>query len=234
MQPSASVYLIPSFLSADAQASIPAYVLETVHQTQVIFAENERTARRFLKAMDQRFPIDAFEWHTMNPENPGHESSFRQCLRDGKKVSVISEAGCPGVADPGQELVAIAHQMNVPVYPLVGPNSILLALMGSGMNGQQFEFMGYLPIKTEERNRKIREMDLRIQKTGITCIFIETPYRNNALVDCLLQTAAQETRLCIAIDLTGKSQSIQTKPIGAWRKNKPDLPKIPVIFLLGK
>jgi 16S rRNA (cytidine1402-2'-O)-methyltransferase len=234
MQPIASVHLIPSFLSQDAHASIPSYVMETVRQTQVIFAEQERTARRFLKAMDSSFPIDAFEWHTMSTENTGYESAFRQCLRDGKKVSVISEAGCPGIADPGQELVAIAHQMNVPVYPLVGPNSILLALMGSGMNGQHFEFMGYLPIKPDDRNKKIREMDLRIQKTGITCIFIETPYRNNALVDSLLQSVQKDTRLCIAVDLTGKSQSIQTKSIREWEKNKPDLPKIPVIFLLGK
>jgi 16S rRNA (cytidine1402-2'-O)-methyltransferase len=234
MQSSASVYLIPSFLSEDAKSSIPPYVMDGVRNCQVIFAEHERTVRRYLKAMDSSIQIDAYEWHKLHPDNPDYLGAFRQCLQAGKQIAIISEAGCPGIADPGQELVAVAHTMHAKVLPLVGPSSILLALMGSGLNGQHFEFIGYLPIKPEERIKKIREIDSRIQKIGITSMFIETPYRNQPLLESLLQNTLAETKLCLATDLTGKNESIQTKTVQEWKQNKPELPKMPTIFLLGK
>jgi 16S rRNA (cytidine1402-2'-O)-methyltransferase len=230
----ASVYLIPSFLSENTTNTIPAYVMDAVRNSTVIFAENQRTTRRFLKAMDPSIQIDTFQWYTIQHETSEHIAEFRKCIQDEHIISIVSEAGCPGIADPGQELVAIAQEMSIPVIPFVGPNSILLSLMGSGLNGQHFEFVGYLPVKTNEREKKIKEIDIKIQKTGVTVIFIETPYRNNSLMESILQSTHPNTRLCVAVDLTGTHQSIQTKSILEWKKTKLELPKIPVIFLLGK
>jgi 16S rRNA (cytidine1402-2'-O)-methyltransferase len=230
----ATVYLIPSFLSENATSTIPDYVMDAVRNSTVIFAENQRTTRRFLKKMDPSIQIDAFQWYTIQQESSDHITEFRKCIQEGHAISIVSEAGCPGIADPGQELVAIAQENSIRITPLVGPNSILLSLMGSGLNGQHFEFVGYLPVKPIEREKKIKEIDIKIQKTGATVIFIETPYRNNSMMESILQSGHPNTRLCLAVDLTGTQQSIQTKSLQEWKKSALEIPKMPVIFLMGK
>ncbi|MFN8246208.1 MAG: SAM-dependent methyltransferase [Ferruginibacter sp.] len=227
-----TVYLIPSLLAEDAIETIPAYILPAVKECQVMFVENERTARRFLKQLDKNIVIDDFRWYPIHKAEEEQLIEFRNCLKQDLSIGIISEAGCPGVADPGQILIAAAQDAGARIKPLVGPSSILLSLMASGMNGQQFEFIGYLPVDTAARVKKIRELELLSAKQNSTKIFIETPYRNNQLLDSLLEHVSPGTRLCIAVDITGKSESIRTKTISDWKKNKPSLHKIPVIFLL--
>jgi len=226
------VYLIPSFLADGAVETIPAYVLTAVKNCQVIFAENERTARRFLKSMSKEIVIDDFEWHAIHKAENEQINNFRQKIKEGKNIAIISEAGCPGVADPGQILVREAQQMNVIVKPLVGPSSILLALMACGLNGQHFSFEGYLPIDNVERNKKIKQLEEESAKIKCTQIFIETPYRNNKMLETILQVCNPATQLCIASELTSPNEWIKTKIIADWKKEKIDLHKKPVIFLL--
>jgi len=227
----ATVYLIPSLLHEEGMRSIPSYITDIVKLCTVLFVENERTARRYLKKLDKEIVIDNYEWFTMTNDNPNTDS-FRKKIKEEKTIGIISEAGCPGIADPGQQLVAIAHELNIELKPLVGPNSILLALMASGMNGQQFRFAGYLPIKNPERNNAIKELESESVKKNCTQIFIETPYRNNQLMEALLLICQPLTKLCIAVDLTGPTEFIKTKTVGEWRKSKPDIHKRPAIFLL--
>jgi len=232
------VYLIPSLLDEEAVETIPSYIIDAVKNCQAFFVENERTARRFLKKTwkaclpGQEIVIDNYEWFIIDKTGNEVQSSFRQKIKEGKNIGIISEAGCPGVADPGQELISIAQKMNVEVKPLVGPNSILLALMASGMNGQQFRFVGYLPINEHERIKAIKELEAESQKKNYTQIFIETPYRNNQLIESILKTCKPATKFCIAVDLTGKAEWIKTKTIAEWKKEKIDLHKRPAIFLL--
>lgn len=226
------IYLIPTVLEESATESIPPYVIEAVKNCQVIFAENERTARRFLKKMDRDIVIDDYEWFTIHKAEAELVKNFKQKITAGKNIAVISEAGCPGIADPGQILIAAAQEMNAVIKPLVGPSSILLALMASGMNGQQFEFVGYLPIDNLERNKAIAALEITSQKKNSTQIFIETPYRNTQLIENLLKTCKPSTKLCIAAELTGPDEFIKTKTIADWRKEKTDFHKKPVIFLL--
>ena len=227
----ATVYLIPSLLHEEGMRTIPSYITDIVKQCTVLFVENERTARRFLKKLDKDIVIDNYEWFTITNDNPNTDS-FRKKIKEEKTIGIISEAGCPGIADPGQQLVEVAQQLNIEVKPLVGPNSILLALMASGMNGQQFRFAGYLPIKNPERNNAIKELESESAKTKSTQIFIETPYRNNQLMEALLLICQPLTKVCIAVDLTGPTELIKTKTVGEWRKSKPDIHKRPAIFLL--
>lgn len=235
----ATVYLIPSLLHEEGIRSIPSYITDIVKQCQVLFVENERTARRYLKTLAKDIVIDNYEWHTVSGSRQGREpdssqinETFREKIKEGKTIGIISEAGCPGVADPGQQLVSIAHEMNVEVIPLVGPNSILLALMASGMNGQQFKFVGYLPIQNPERSKAIKELESESAKKNCTQIFIETPYRNNQMLDALLTACDPSTKICLAVDLTSEKQFIKTKTAGNWKKDKPDIHKRPAIFLL--
>lgn len=227
----ATVYLIPSLLHEEGLASIPSYITDIVKQCGVLFVENERTARRYLKTLAKEIIIDNYEWFTMDT-NDATANAFRKKIKEGKIIGIISEAGCPGIADPGQQLVAIAHEMNVEVRPLVGPNSILLALMASGMNGQQFRFAGYLPIQNPERNKAIKELESESAKKNCTQIFIETPYRNNQMLDALLSACNLSTKICVAVDLTGEKEFIKTKSVADWKKDKPDIHKRPAIFLL--
>lgn len=227
----ATVYLIPSLLHEEGIQSVPPYIIDAVKNCRVFFVENERTARRFLKKLWKEIVIDDYEWYTVS-DSFKVSDTFRKKLKENKNIGIISEAGCPGVADPGQALVAIAHELNVEVKPLVGPNSILLALMASGMNGQQFQFLGYLPIENNERSKAIKELETESQKKNCTQLFIETPYRNNQLMDALLKTCKSSTKLCIAVDLTGKNEWVKTKTIAEWQKNKPDIHKRPAIFLI--
>jgi len=226
-----TVYLIPSLLHEEGIAAIPNYIIDAVKNCQVFFVENERTARRYLKQLWKDMVIDNYEWFNMSDESKMTEA-FKQKIKEGKNIGIISEAGCPGVADPGQVLVTIAQQMNINVKPLVGPNSILLALMASGMNGQQFQFVGYLPIDNHERNKAIKELEAESKKKGCTQIFIETPYRNNQMIEALLKNCNEATRLCIAVDLTGKTEWIKTKTIADWKKEKEDIHKRLAIFLI--
>jgi len=233
----ATVYLIPSLLHEEGLPSIPSYITEIVKQCQVLFVENERTARRYLKTLAKEIVIDNYEWFTVSGPLQGPDTSqinetFVKKIKEGKIIGIISEAGCPGVADPGQQLVSIAHEMNVDVRPLVGPNSILLALMASGMNGQQFKFVGYLPIQNPERNKAIKELESESAKKNCTQIFIETPYRNNQMLDALLAACDPSTKICLAADLTSEKQFIKTKTVSDWKKDKPHIHKRPAIFLL--
>ncbi len=231
----ATVYLIPSLLAEESLDAIPAYITDAVRNCQVFFVENERTTRRYLKLLwksllpGQEIVIDDYEWFVISENTT---TDFIQKIKEGKNIGIISEAGCPGIADPGQTLIAIAQEMNVDVKPLVGPNSILLALMASGMNGQQFQFVGYLPIDNQQRTKALKELENESIKKNSTQIFIETPYRNNQMIDTILKTCSSKTKLCIAVDITGKNESIRTKTISEWQKEKTDIHKRPAIFLL--
>lgn len=226
------IYLIPSFIADNAVETIPSYVLDAVKNCTVIFAENERTARRFLKCLSKEIVIDDYEWHTIHKVENEQLQTFRQKIKEGKNIAIISEAGCPAIADPGQLLVNEAQQMGITVKPLVGPNSITMALMASGLNGQHFTFNGYLPIDNLERNKKIRQLEEESARNNCTQIFIETPYRNNKLFENIIQTGKPSTRLCIASEITSPTEWIQTKTIEEWKKETIDLHKKPVIFLL--
>lgn len=227
----ATLYLIPSLLHEDGVHSIPHYIIDAVKQCQVLFVENERTARRYLKKLAKEIVIDDYEWFTMAMDDET-ATEFRKKISEEKTIGIISEAGCPGIADPGQQIVAIAHELNIEVKPLVGPSSILLALMASGMNGQQFKFHGYLPIQNPERNKAIKELEAESAKKKCTQVFIETPYRNNQLMEALLTICQPSTKICIAVDLTSGKEFIKTKTVNDWKKDKPDIHKRPAIFLL--
>ena len=228
----ADIYLIPCVLAEEASQTIPNYIIDAVKKCNVIFAENERTARRFLKMMDKTIVIEAYEWFAIHKAEEEELRNFTQKIKEEKTIAIISEAGCPGVADPGQILIAAAHKLNCIIKPHVGPSSILLALMASGMNGQQFEFVGYLPIENAERIKKIKELELSSQKNNSTKIFIETPYRNNQLVESILKTCDNKTLFCIAVNLTAINESIKTMQVNEWKIKRPELHKQPAIFLL--
>jgi 16S rRNA (cytidine1402-2'-O)-methyltransferase len=226
------LFLIPAPLSENGLESIPAYLLDTVRSCAIFFVEDERTARRYLKKLWPEMVIDNYEWHRIDAKDPAQKGILLDAMKQGKHVGILSEAGCPGIADPGAQLVAWAQEAGQLVKPLVGPSSILLALMASGMNGQSFCFQGYLPVKEPERSAKIREMESESSRHGMTQIFIETPYRNQAIIDALLQTCRPETRLCIAADITGNAESIKTMTISNWKQAKPAPGKVPAIFLM--
>ncbi len=228
------VYLIPTVLYEDEKAfeTIASYVLIAVKDCSVFFVENEKTSRRYLKKLWKEMVINDYEWHNIHKVEEQAKGVFIQRLQNGKNIGIICEAGCAGIADPGQILIAAAQEINATIKPLVGPNSILLALMASGMNGQCFQFVGYLPIESSLRKNKLKELETDSLKRNCTQIFIETPYRNNQLLKDILQTCINQTRLCIGINITSATESIQTKKIIDWQKQLPELHKQPVIFLL--
>lgn len=228
------VYLIPTVLAEEALQTIPNYVVSAIKECSVFYVENERTTRRFFKSIWKEMVIDEYEWITIHKAETTVKKQFANHLLLGKTIGIVSEAGCPGIADPGQVLIAVAHSNNAIVQPLVGPSSILLTLMASGLNGQQFTFNGYLPIDNMERLKKIKELDTKVQQTLSAEIFIETPYRNNALLESILKNTTASTMLCIACNLTAEDQFIHTKSIEQWKQNPPDLHKKPTIFVLGK
>lgn len=228
----ATVFLIPTILSEGRTEVLPTYITESIKKCSSFFVENERTARRFLKLLSKEMVIDDYEWHNIKEITSETIAAFQQAIKEGKTIGIISEAGCPGVADPGQQLVHIAQQMNADIKPLVGPNSILLALMASGMNGQHFQFVGYLPIDHSERAKSIKHLEAESRQKNCTQIFIETPYRNNQLLETLLKTCQPHTQLCIAVDLTADTEMVKTKTIQQWKKESPQLHKRPAIFLM--
>ena len=226
------VYLIPTFIDEDNLQTLPAYIAEVVKECNVFFVENERSARRYLKQLWKEMVIDSYEWHTIHKAEEQVKEAFKKSLQRGMTIGIISEAGCPGVADPGQLLVEAAHAIGATVKPLVGPSAVLLALMASGMNGQCFQFSGYLPIDAAERIKTLKELENESAKKQCTQIFIETPYRNNQLTESICKTLKPSTRLCIAADITGSGEFIKTNTIAGWKNNLPDIHKHPAIFLL--
>ena len=226
------VYLVPSLLHEHGLQTIPPYILDAVKDCQVFFVENERTARRYLKQLWKEMVIDDYEWIVIHKAEETVKQNFVRYLKEGKNIGIISEAGCPAIADPGQLLVEQAQLHQALVKPLVGPSSILLALMASGMNGQCFKFSGYLPIDKMERTAALRLLEKESQSAHCTQMFIETPYRNNQMLESILQNCQPNTRLCIAVNLTGPDEWIKTKTIKDWSQQVPDIHKKPAMFLL--
>ncbi|MFD1096557.1 SAM-dependent methyltransferase [Salegentibacter chungangensis] len=233
---SGKLYLIPTTLGETEPLEVlPAPVQKTVERISTYIVENEKTARRRIKKLvpskeQSRLKLYALNKFTEISELP----SFLEECRKGNDIGLISEAGCPGVADPGTEIVKLAHQQGIQVVPLVGPSSILLAMMGSGMNGQSFTFHGYLPIDKKERKQELKLLERISAERNQAQIFIETPYRNEKLLEDLKQYLHPATRLCIACDLTLPTEFILTQPIADWKKTKTDLHKRPAIFIIQK
>jgi len=230
-----TLYLIPVPLGegGDIDAVIPAQARHLATTLKTFVVEHPKTARQFLKQTGTAVPLQEIRMLTLDEHTrPEDLETLLQPLLAGEDVGLVSEAGCPAVADPGANLVRLAHSRNIRVVPLVGPSSLLLALMASGLNGQSFAFLGYLPAEKTERVKKIAEIEQTSQRMNQTQIFIETPYRNNQLLQDLAETCDGETELCVASDLTLASESVVTKRIGEWKKNLPDYNKRPTVFLL--
>ncbi len=230
-----TLYLIPNSLGTDDPGIfLPPSVRSLIPELRYLIVENRRNARRYLKRVDRSIDIDRLTFFELNKHTPPREiPSFLHPLHEGHSVGMISEAGLPGVADPGAVVVRLAHEAFVPVKPLTGPSSLMLALMASGLNGQSFRFTGYLPVKRAERVKAVKELEQRAKKQDETQIFIETPYRNEALLEDILASCHGATNLCIAADLTLDGEMVKTQPIGEWRKKKPALHKRPAVFLIG-
>ena len=232
------VYLIPTVLHEENIEVLPTYILEAIKDCAVFFTENEKTTRRYFKKLwkaclpGQDIVIDDYQWFTIHKAEEDVKKSFIQLLKQGKNIGIVSEAGCPGIADPGQILIEAAQQIHATVKPLVGPSSILLALMASGMNGQCFQFNGYLPIDSLERRNAIKNLEVDSKKRNCTQIFIETPYRNNQLIKEILDSCKNETKFCIAVDITASRETIFTKTIAEWKQSIPDYHNRLAIFLL--
>lgn len=231
-----AVYLIPVMLGdTDADRVLPSFNLDIIWGLRYFIVENLRSARRFLKRCDRSIDIDSLVFAELNEHTPAEAvSELLAPAEAGHDVGVISEAGCPAVADPGADVVAIAQQRGYKVVPLVGPSSILMSLMGSGFNGQSFAFNGYLPIDAGARTAKLKEMERRIRHEHQTQIFIETPYRNNRLISELSHALPGAMKLCVASDITGERESIVTRPLSYWKNASYNYDKIPTIFLLYK
>lgn len=231
-----TLYLFPSNLSeAPVGDVLPQANIGLISQVKYFIVENVRTARRFLKKCNRDINIDELTFSVLNVNtNPADIPSLLAPLEQGHDMGIISEAGCPAVADPGALAVAEAHRRGFKVMPLVGPSSILLSLMGSGFNGQSFSFIGYLPIHPQERTAALKQLHADIMRHDRTQIFIETPYRNNKLITDIIATLPPSVRLCVATDLTGPGQRIITLPLAQWRKQQLDFDKTPAIFLLYK
>ena len=231
-----TLYLIPTTLSdSPLRQILPDGNADIVLRLKVFIVENVRTARRFLKQVDKAIDIDALRFFELNQHTaPEQIGTYLEPLLQGCDVGIISEAGCPAIADPGADVVALAQQKGIKVVPLVGPSSILLSLMASGFNGQSFAFNGYLPIDKNTRAQQLKLLEKRIYTEHQTQIFIETPYRNKQLVDDLCRTLQPHTKLCIAADITGPNEYIKTNTLAAWKKALPDIGKVPCIFLIYK
>lgn len=230
-----TLYLIPTVISENTSSFVlPEMVIQTIYVLDEFIVEDEKTARRFLKSIQYPKSLNDLTLHVLNKHtNQNDIPLFIQSLEKGKDVGLLSEAGCPCIADPGSELVALAHRKGFAVKPLVGPSSILLALIASGFNGQHFLFHGYLPIEKNYRIKKIKELELNSKRDKQTHIFMETPFRNMQLLSDILNTCHPETQLCIAADITGINEFIQTKSIYEWKKSLPELHKRTAIFLLS-
>ena len=228
-----TLYLIPVPLAEEvAHKTFTPYLVDTVNQIDTYSVENSKTARRFLKEAGLKTPQKDLIVHDYGKHNRTDLGQFFVELAAGKDVGLMSEAGCPGIADPGADIVAEAHKRGIKVVPLVGPSSILLALMASGFNGQSFAFWGYLPIDKEQRTKRIKDLDLSASRYKQTQIFIETPFRNNQLFEEVLKSCKPNTQVCVASNLTAEDEFIKTQSVYNWRKEEIDLHKQPTIFLL--
>ncbi len=232
-----TLYLIPTVLSDSAPLAqvLPSGNATVVVRLKHFIVENVRTARRFLKQVDKSIDIDGLTFYELNQHTDlAQIGGYLQPLEQGEDIGIISEAGCPAIADPGADVVALAQRRGAKVVPLVGPSSILLSLMASGFNGQSFAFHGYLPIDKNERAQRLKLLERRIYAEHQTQIFIETPYRNRQMVEDLCKNLQPQTKLCIASDITGATESIRTHTIADWKKSLPDIGKVPCIFLIYK
>jgi 16S rRNA (cytidine1402-2'-O)-methyltransferase len=229
-----NLYLIPTTLGETAvEKVLPAEIIEIVRSLRFFVVENTRTARRHLKKMVPEIVIDDLDFKELNEHTqPAELEMLLSPVSQGFDVGILSEAGCPGVADPGADLIMLAHEKGIRVIPLVGPSSILLSLMASGLNGQNFAFIGYIPVKPAERTAAIRDIERASSRDKQTQIFIEAPYRNAKLLEDLLSVCNSQTKLCIAVDITLESEFIATKTISQWKRSVPDINKRPAIFLL--
>ncbi|WP_452232658.1 SAM-dependent methyltransferase [Lacinutrix sp. MEBiC02595] len=230
------LYLIPTTLGDNAPLEVlPISVKKVIEQVDTFIVENEKNARRFIKSIEPRkqqasltlFPLNKFT-------DPMELPSYLEPCLQGKNVGLLSDAGCPGVADPGADIVKIAHDKNIQVVPLVGPSSILLAMMSSGMNGQSFTFNGYLPIDKDEKKQEIKQLERLSFEKNQSQLFIETPYRNNKMLEDMCQYLESNTQVCVACDITLPTEYIKTKSVNEWKKNKVDLHKRPTIFIIHK
>jgi 16S rRNA (cytidine1402-2'-O)-methyltransferase len=228
------VLLLPMLLHEEGWEAIPKDVDQWIKSCDVFFVENEKTTRRYFKKIWKEMVIDNYQWFAIHQVEEAQVNNFIQILKSGKTIGIVSEAGCAGIADPGQLLVSAAQQLGATVKPYMGPSSILLSLMASGFNGQGFTFNGYLPIDAAERKKKILQLEQIVISNGIAQLFIETPYRNNQLLEAILQACHPNTQLCIGVDITGPTESIKTATIQYWKNNKPELHKKLVSFILGK
>lgn len=230
----ATLYLIPTFLADDMTDVLPASQLEIVRNLKEFIVEEPKTARQFLKRIGTHHPLPEIVMHVLNEHTEESEiASFLTSAKAGNSIGLLSEAGCPAVADPGSNLVRLAHKNNIHIKPFIGPSSIILALMASGMNGQSFCFHGYLPRETFARKKRIKELEKEALRKSQTQIFIETPYRNQNLINDVLATCEGETLFCIASNLTAGNEKIKTRTISEWKKLNIQLDKIPAIFLIG-
>ena len=231
----AALYLIPCTLGdTPLEQVLPAFNSEIVRGIRHFIVEEVRTARRFLRRVDREFPIDDSTFYEMGKHADEQKyASYLQPIAQGLPIGVISEAGCPAVADPGADIVAIAQSRGIRVIPLVGPNSMIMAVMASGLNGQSFAFNGYLPIDDQERAQRLKLLEQRAQRERQTQLFIETPYRNRKMFDTLLRTLSPKTRLCVAAGITTSDEWIRTHTVAQWKHEPlPELGKIPAIFLI--
>ena len=228
------VLLLPMLLHEEGWEALPKDVAVWIQSCDAFFVENEKTTRRFFKKIWKEMVIDDYQWFPIHQVEAAQVDAFVQLLKSGKTIGIVSEAGCAGIADPGQILVGAAQKLGAIVKPYIGPSSILLSLMASGFNGQGFTFNGYLPIDAAERKKKIQQLEQIVNSNGIAQLFIETPYRNNQLLEAILQACHPNTQLCIGVDITGPNESIKTATLQYWKNNKPELHKRLAIFILGK
>lgn len=232
-----SLFLIPTPLGEEPPFDkiFPAYNSEIINSIDVFIAEDAKSARRFLKQSGFKKIFDEITIHLLNEHSKDLETlNYLDAALKGKNVGLLSDAGCPGIADPGASVVKMAHEKNIQVIPLIGPSSILLALISSGMNGQNFAFNGYLERENHLLIKQLRELEKRAQQHNQTQLFIETPYRNTKMLETILQACGNETRLCIACDITLSTELIKTKTIAGWKKNLPDIHKRAAVFVLGR
>ena len=229
-----ALYLIPNLLGeTPVEQVLPPYNRQIILGIRHFIVEDVRTARRFLKLVDHSIDIDQLTFYTLNKHtNPEEVASMLKPLEEGNPMGVISEAGCPAVADPGADVVAIAQRKGLQVIPLVGPSSIILAVMGSGFNGQSFAFNGYLPIEPDDRIKTLKKLEQRAYTENQTQLFIETPYRNAKMMADILKACRPQTHLCIAAGLTTKDEYIKTRTVKEWAGKLPALEKVPCIFLI--
>ena len=231
-----ALYLLPVTLGdTTIEKVLPSYNREIILGIKHFIVEDVRSARRFLKKVEKSIDIDELTFYPLNKHtSPEDIAGYLKPLENGFSMGVISEAGCPAVADPGADVVAIAQRRNLKVVPLVGPSSIILSVMGSGFNGQSFAFHGYLPIEANERMKRLKELEQRVYNEHETQIFIETPYRNEKMMEDVLRACRPSTKLCIAANITCEGEYIRTKSLKEWKGHFPVLGKVPCIFLIYK